>query len=463
MSANPHTALPLQGQRIYPQAGGVAGAYAADLLRGLGADCAPCVAGDGVDAAIDWAQSGLMALCGESQGLPRQGPAAIPSCARGVLQAIRALAPVVPATLDGAKLLSERAAILGLERSGAISPNQGCHLLQTRDGCLALNLVREDDWALLPAWLEQTDVDNWDKVEQGVRQRPLQLLLERGRLMGLALAATESSQVGEHWYRVHALGTQLQSPSPTATPLVVDLSSLWAGPLCSHLLQLAGARVIKVESSTRLDGARRGSPPFYDLLNSGKQSVALDLSTSSGRDQLQRLLCRADIVVEGSRPRALRQMGIDAEQLVCSVPGLTWVGISGYGRTEPEANWVAFGDDAAVSAGVAEACGDPPMFCGDALADPLTGLHAALAALAFWRGGGGKLLDLSLCGVTAHCLNYGPPVPRPVVSACEGRWQMEINSRVVAVAMPEPRFSARQSAAAGRDTRVILEEFAISC
>jgi crotonobetainyl-CoA:carnitine CoA-transferase CaiB-like acyl-CoA transferase len=120
------------------------------------------------------------------------------------------------------------------------------------------------------------------------------------------------------------------SARSATTPLVVDLSSLWAGPLCSHLLQLAGARVIKVESSTRLDGARFGSRPFYDLLNSGKQSVALDLSTNSGRQQLQRLLWRADIVIEGSRPRALRQMGIDAEQLVCSVPGLTWVGISEY-------------------------------------------------------------------------------------------------------------------------------------
>lgn len=463
MFANPHPGLPLHGRYLCPELAGVAGAYAADLLRSLGADCGPCGPVDGEDALNDWAQSGLMDLCGESLEEPRQGPAAIPSCARGVLQAIRALAPSVAETLDGAKLLSERAAILGLQRCGTISPNQGCHLLQARDGWLAINLVRDDDWTLVPAWLEQPGVDGWDKVKQGVRQRPVQWLLERGRMMGLALAAAELPAQRAHWYRVHGYGSQRQSPSPTATPLVVDLSSLWAGPLCSHLLQLAGARVIKVESSTRLDGARRGSPRFYDLLNSGKQSVALDLSINSGRQQLHSLLRRADIVVEGSRPRALRQMGIDAEQLVSTVPGLTWVGISGYGRTEPEANWVAFGDDAAVSAGVAAACGNPPVFCGDALADPLTGMHAALASLAFWRGGGGKLIDLSLCAVTAHCLNYGPPVPRAEVAACDGRWQMKINSKVVAVARPEPRFAAVPSAAAGRDTRAILEEFSIPC
>ena len=69
--------------------------------------------------------------------------------------------------------------------------------------------------------------------------------------------------------------------------LVVDLSALWSGPLCAHLLTLAGARVVKVESASRLDGARRGPPAFFDLLHAGQESVVLDLPTE--RDRLRHL------------------------------------------------------------------------------------------------------------------------------------------------------------------------------
>ena len=73
------------------------------------------------------------------------------------------------------------------------------------------------------------------------------------------------------------------APDPDAPPgLVVDLSSLWAGPLCAQLLGQAGARVVKVESTTRPDGARQGPAGFYDLLHAGQRSVALDLTSPPG-------------------------------------------------------------------------------------------------------------------------------------------------------------------------------------
>ena len=59
---------------------------------------------------------------------------------------------------------------------------------------------------------------------------------------------------------------------------MVDLSALWAGPLAASLLLEAGARVVKVEARDRPDGARSGPRPFFDLLNAGKESVAIDLS-----------------------------------------------------------------------------------------------------------------------------------------------------------------------------------------
>ena len=102
-------------------------------------------------------------------------------------------------------------------------------------------------------------------------------------------------------------------PGPrVAGALVVDLSSLWAGPLCAQLLTAAGARTVKVESTSRPDGARRGPAPFYDLLHAGQDSVALDFRDHRDVDRLRTLLAAADIVIEASRPRALAQLGIDA-------------------------------------------------------------------------------------------------------------------------------------------------------
>jgi crotonobetainyl-CoA:carnitine CoA-transferase CaiB-like acyl-CoA transferase len=118
------------------------------------------------------------------------------------------------------------------------------------------------------------------------------------------------------------------------------------------------------------------------------------------------LLDQADIVIEASRPRALRQLGIDAEAIVAGRAGVTWVNITGYGRDDgaPDgAGRVAFGDDAAVAGGLVAFDRDgQPTFCGDAIGDPLTGLYAAVGALASHHHGGGNLLDVPMAAVAAH-------------------------------------------------------------
>src|SRR5262249_1870616 len=119
------------------------------------------------------------------------------------------------------------------------------------------------------------------------------------------------------------------APPLDRPPLVVDLSSLWAGPLCSHLLLAGGARGVKVESIGRPDGARADTTGFFDLLNHGKASVALDLPSTYGLAQLRRLVAAADVVIEGSRPRALRRWGIDPA--TADGPQV-WVSITGHGR-----------------------------------------------------------------------------------------------------------------------------------
>ena len=95
-------------------------------------------------------------------------------------------------------------------------------------------------------------------------------------------------------------------------------------------------------------------------------------------------------------------------EVLANTPDLTWISITGYGREEPEANWIAFGDDAGVAAGLSDvmkAATGHYEFAGDAIADPLTGIHAALAAWNSWRRGGSRLISLALTDVAAWCLN----------------------------------------------------------
>jgi crotonobetainyl-CoA:carnitine CoA-transferase CaiB-like acyl-CoA transferase len=223
--------------------------------------------------------------------------------------------------------------------------------------------------------------------------------------------------------------------------------------------------VVKVESVGRPDGARFGSPGFYGALNAGKESVALDLATPAGVDRLRRLVARADIVIESARPRALAQLGIDAEAVVAERPGLVWVSLTGYGRRDPEGHWVAFGDDAAAAAGLAAATGDTdaPLFGGDAIADPLTGLHAALAAFAYQRAGEGALLELSLYGVVAHSLDHGVVRDGARVEANGAGFDVVAGGARVPVAPPRvalPRGCARPL---GADTAAVLAELRAGC
>jgi hypothetical protein len=319
---------------------------------------------------------------------------------------------------------------------------------------------------MLPALFEtDQSVRTQDELAHHVSHSSAQGLVDRGRLMGLPVALVGRTLRREAaWYSLFECGTSAPVPRPLGrSPLVVDLSSLWAGPLATHLLQQAGARVIKVESSTRPDGARSGAPAFFNLLNCGKESVSLDLTSSKGTQQLGSLLSHADIVIEASRPRALAHMGIDAEALIKSTPGRVWVSITGYGRGEPESHWVAWGDDAAVAAGALGGTLDAPVFCGDALADPLTGLHAGVAALAFWQGGESVLLDLSLRQVTAHALAFAPRTPKGSVFRQQDGWYMTVEGHTAAVMEPEERTAQNRAATLGAQTRSVLEEFDIPC
>ena len=418
--------------------------YAAALLASLDSPLSNLHFDDERSAAMLWAHSGAMALSGHADGSGHACSAPIAACAQGAWLALAALFPdKLRSDFPAYQLLGERAALSGYTRRGRVSAGGACRILAIADGFIALNLPRDDDFELLAAWLK-SDVEDWAELQSALVSCDGETLLERGRLLGLACALVAPPLASPHWYK------EQRCSAPVAVarkkPLVVDLSSLWAGPLCGQLLAQTGARVIKVESVARPDGARFGNRDFFDLLNSGKESVLLDLSSSAGRRQLAALLKRADIVIESTRPRALEQMGIVAADIVAANPGVVWVGISGYGRGEPNRNWIAYGDDAGVAAGLSWLMGGDqgdPIFCADAIADPLTGLHAALLAASAWQQGGGSVLDISLHGVTSYCIQSG---------------RAEGDGSSADILPPKARRSFGSAAELGADTDRVLRE-----
>lgn len=279
--------------------------------------------------------------------------------------------------LDPPQVL-ERDAPGGLEEPGLTSANRHCHLLRCADGWLALNLAREEDRELLPALCE----GGADLAAYAAGQGAASL---RGRAIELQLPA---AMPGESAPLI------LAEPALARVPgLVVDLSALWAGPLCAALLARAGARVVRIESVGRPDPTAQGSPRLDALLNGGKERLPLDLRTDAGRAALRDLLARADVLVTSARPAALARLGLDPAHF----PHLTWAAITAHGFAGSGALRVGFGDDCAVAGGLLRWQDGEPRFLGDALADPLTGLEAARAVLAGQRG----LIDLAMARVAA--------------------------------------------------------------
>jgi CoA-transferase family III len=392
------------------------------------------VATDGDRRALaEWAASGAMAITGRADGPPLGPPDRLVAGLRRSAAIVRQRSARlgVPLEVDAVALLGERAAIGGLARRSPTSCGGATRLIRAADGWLAVALPRPEDRELLPAWLgidardAEDDDAPWAAVEAVLGGRRAPEAAERAWMLGLPVsqlppgpgaAATAPPPLAP----LPVVATPVSGPVPDQRPLrgmtVIDLSSLWAGPLCGNLLSLAGAEVVKVESTTRPDGSRAGPGRFFDVLNGGKRSVALDLAGADGWRVLRRLLAAADVVIEGSRPRALDQRGIVAPDLVANGGPRVWVSITGHGRTGAGRDRVAFGDDAAVAGGLVAADEAGPCFCADAAADPTAGLVAAAACLDALAVGGRWLLDVAMAGVAASLAGptLGPDADRPV-------------------------------------------------
>lgn len=425
--------------------------YARAFLRGFGLDHAIDIKSD--HPALSWRRCGIMAVTGKSDKPNRMQPAAMTTAADGALLALKAVSSGSEFSENGSVYLGQRARLRGdMAAMDMRSPGGACHLLQTRSGVIAFNLARPDDWDLVPAWIEKDCARNIEALQKKIKERDGAALVARGRDIGLAVAESRVPSGSGPWWTFTG---ETRRNMGERSPVIAGLGALWAGPLAAHLLGRAGGRVIKVESTTRPDGSRAHAD-FFAALNANKQMAAFDFTSADGRSDLKRLLSSADIVIEASRPRALQQVGIIAEDLCAQKPGKIWVSITAHGRSGAAASHIGFGDDVAVAGGLsahmARAHGIDA-FCGDAIADPLTGLHVAAAAQALWSRGRGGLLAVSMSQLIAYICREDAEAGCPSRTA---RWQAMAEADIAAL-YPLPN-AGRTAGDIGVDTLSVLAE-----
>lgn len=209
-------------------------------------------------------------------------------------------------------------------------------------------------------------------------------------------------RTGEHTtrYRTAKL-TPRPRPSRPANPLplngvrVLDMTTFWAGPCCTHFLAMLGAEVIHVESARRPDGTRLIAgvavteaqwwerSPIFAALNTNKKDVTLDLQSARGRDLLRRLIATCDVVVENFTPRVLDQIGLDFGAVQAIKPDAVLVRMPGFGLDGPWRDNPAFAYVIEAASGLTWLTGYPDRTPYDpySIGDPNAGMHAANAVL----------------------------------------------------------------------------------
>lgn len=402
------------------------------------------------DPVAAWAHSGAMALTGRADGPPLVAPGRPAAAVQDQLDLVLRDATYRTGThpaLPGCDLLGERAALAGLSRRGPWSCGGAFRAVPTLDGWFGLSLARDDDTALVPALVERSELGSpWEAVEAWARSVTTAEALGRGRLLDLPCGSWPPEPSDRPGVVVVQRGG---SRRVDERPVVVDLTSLWAGPLCAHLLGLTGCVVVKVESSGRPDGARRGAGQFFDLLHGGHSSVAVDLTDPYDRDRLAEFIGQAGLVLEGSRARALRHLGLYAEDFVAQ--GTTWLSITARGRAS---DTVGFGDDVAVAAGLALVEAGDLLPVGDALADPLTGVAAAAAACAALLEERASLIDVSMLDVAREAAVK--MTEQHVVGRDDAGWWVDSASGRHRVAAPRGRTARAPRPTLGADNEAWL-------
>ncbi|GHC64995.1 CaiB/BaiF CoA transferase family protein [Streptomyces flavofungini] len=203
--------------------------------------------------------------------------------------------------------------------------------------------------------------------------------------------------------------TSAPPPPPLAGLRVLDLATLFAGPLAATFLGDFGADVVKVEHPTRPDPSRGHGPAkdgvglWWKLLGRNKRTMTLDLSTPGGRATLLRLAAEADVIVENFRPGTLEKWDLGWAELSAANPRLVLARVTGFGQFGPYARRPGFGTLAEAMSGFAAATGEPdgpPTLPPFGLADSIAGLataYAVMTALAARASTGrGQVVDMAI-------------------------------------------------------------------
>ena len=209
-------------------------------------------------------------------------------------------------------------------------------------------------------------------------------------------------------------------PGPLDGFTVLDLTRVLSGPYCTMVLSDLGARVIKVEQPGKGDDTRHWGPPFvgtesaYFLsINRNKESVTLDFKPAAGREVLEKLIARADVLVENFRPGTLDRVGFGWDAMQKRFPRLVYASISGYGQTGPRSEEAGYDAVMQAEGGLMSVTGDadrPGYRLGVAITDMVSGLYCAqgitAALLARERSGHGQRVDIGMLDTTAALLTY---------------------------------------------------------
>ena len=214
--------------------------------------------------------------------------------------------------------------------------------------------------------------------------------------------------------------------SPTAAPggmdfplegvRVLDLSRVFAGPLCGMVLADFGAEVIKVEHPGRGDDTRdwgmrigKTETTYYNSMNRNKRSITLDLQSPEGLKIIHNLLPQCDVVIHNFKSGGAEKLGLGYEQLRAIKPDVVYCAVGGYDSSGPEAKRPGYDLVIQAEAGLMALNGEasqPPLKFGVAVVDLMTGMYAAQAVLAALfrreRTGQGRLIEMALydCGIT---------------------------------------------------------------
>ena len=198
-------------------------------------------------------------------------------------------------------------------------------------------------------------------------------------------------------------------PGPLSGLRVIELATLFAGPLAATFLGDFGAAVTKIEHPTRPDASRGHGPTkddiglWWKVIGRNKRTATLDLSTPDGQAILLRLAAGADVIVENFRPGTLERWGLGWDRLSAANPELVLARVTGFGQVGPAARRPGFGTLAEAMSGFAAMTGEPdgpPTLPPFGLADGIAALATSFAILTALEArrttGRGQVVDLAI-------------------------------------------------------------------